>query len=64
MLRFIIRSKYKDRCNGVECERLTTIDGEVPQLESILRGGGFAEDGYELYELVGVEVLDIQGVIR
>ena len=58
MLRFIVRGKYKDTCNGAEFERLMTIDDEAHKLENVLRMGGFAEGGYELYELVGVEVLE------
>lgn len=57
MLRFIIRRRCKDRATGLETEGFETVDIEVPELERIITGGGFAEDGYDDRELAGVEVL-------
>lgn len=57
MLRAIIRRRYKDRATGLETVGHETIDFLAAQLETVLRGGGWAEDGYDVRELVDVEVL-------
>lgn len=58
MLRFII--KCKERCGaiGLESTRHYTIDCDVAELEQALRRGGFSENGFEIHDLVGVEVID------
>lgn len=57
MIRFIIKYHHKDRANGLVTEGFETVDIDVPRLEDILNGGGFAEDGYDYRELLGVEIL-------
>lgn len=57
MLRAIIRRRYKDRATGLETEGFETLDFEAPDLEAALSGGGWAEDGYDVRDLSGVEVL-------
>jgi hypothetical protein len=56
MLRFIIKNKQKNAVNGAETEEFFTHDIENEELESILKHGGFSEDGYEYNQLVGVEI--------
>jgi hypothetical protein len=56
MLRFVLKTKVKDRWNGGEFERLSTLDIDCPELEEKL-GGGVDQGGYEITELVGVETL-------
>ncbi len=59
MMRAIIRRKYKDRANGLETENFETFDFDHPELEGILTGGGYAEDGYDHRELCGIELLPV-----
>jgi hypothetical protein len=57
MLRFIIRHKSLDKYNGLNSERLETVDVQCHELEKVLSGGGFDVDAYDYRELVGVEIL-------
>lgn len=58
MLRFVVRRKQKDSLvSGAEWETLETIDVDLPELERRLEQGGFGDSGYDVTELVGVEVL-------
>ncbi|MBT2299205.1 hypothetical protein J7E70_01885 [Variovorax paradoxus] len=58
MLRFIIKQRMD---NSYDCvtERLVTLDVDVPELERVLAGGmqGKGGPGYDVRELVGVEIL-------
>lgn len=56
MLRFIIKSEWRDGYNGAAGEDLSTLDIDVPALEEILSRGGFSETSYQRCSLVGVEV--------
>ena len=58
MIRFIMRSAFKDGHSGCEGSSLVTLDVEVGELESLLRSGGMGLSGYQRIELVGVEILD------
>lgn len=60
MLRVILRRRHKDRCTGLESAGYQTVDIDVPEIEEILRGGGVAEDGYDVRELAGIEILPIE----
>lgn len=57
MLRFIVKRRTNDCYSGAMFSNLQTIDVDVPALESALDRGGYGEQGYDLTELVGVEVL-------
>lgn len=57
MLRAIIRNKVKDKYSGGEWENIETIDVNCPELESILSSGGYGDGGYQIAQLVGIEVL-------
>ena len=57
MLRFILKTKTKDSCNGLESEDYFTLDIKLLALENILRSGGMSNSGYEKTELVGVEIV-------
>lgn len=37
-------------------EKLITLDLEVPELERILKKGGYDQYYYEHYDLIGVEI--------
>jgi len=57
MLRFIVSKNWKDTVSGAEGQQFVTIDGDITELEDLLLSGGFGEDGYEHYHLVGVEIV-------
>ena len=57
MIRGIIRRHIKYRHNGLVTAELETFDFEAPELERVLTDGGYAEDGYDYRELLGVEIL-------
>ena len=57
MIRFIVKRKQK-LISGAKVEDLHHIDASVFELEKALRGGGFSEDQYDFYELIGVELLN------
>lgn len=57
MLRFILKTKFRDQHNGAEYEQLWTMDVHNEDLEAALKRGGFSESGYEYTELLGVEVI-------
>ena len=59
MLRAIFRRRFKDGTSGIELEnQLFTIDFENADIENQLKAGGFSESGFEVRELLGVEVFD------
>jgi hypothetical protein len=58
MLRFIVSRNWKDSVSGAECQNFITIDGDITELEKLLRSGGYGENGYEYYHLIGVEILE------
>lgn len=58
MLRFVLQTNWKNTVNGAEGANLFTIDVSVPELEMVLRDGGFSESGYTFHQLVGVELID------
>jgi hypothetical protein len=57
MIRFIIKTKWRDGNSGAEGEYFKTLDVEVPELQDALTVGGYGENGYEMAVLVGVETL-------
>ena len=57
MLRFIIKTKWRDLHSGAEGEYFKTLDLDVPELQDALTIGGYGESGYEMAALVGVETL-------
>lgn len=57
MLRFIIRTKWRDGISGAEGEHFKTLDVDVPELQDALSIGGYGESGYDMAQLVGVEFL-------
>lgn len=58
MLRAIIRRRFRDSISGATVDnQLYTIDFESPELEAELRAGGFGESGFDVRELIGVEVV-------
>lgn len=57
MLRAVIMVKSKSEYSGAEYKRFVTLDFDSQELEEALRSGGLSEGGYEIPELVGIEVL-------
>lgn len=57
MLRFIIKTKWRDGISGAEGEYFKTLDIDVPELQDALDIGGHGESGYDMAQLVGVEFL-------
>ena len=57
MLRVMLRRRMHDAASGCSIDNLFTLDVEVPELEQQLRKGGYGESGFEVIEMVGVEVL-------
>ncbi|MDZ4851725.1 MAG: hypothetical protein SGI77_20755 [Pirellulaceae bacterium] len=57
MLRAVLRKKTRDAHSGYETDCLYTIDFSESRIESELSRGGCGESGYEVVELVGVELI-------
>lgn len=57
MLRFIIKREFSPPHCGVAMNSMETIDIDAPELERILCSGGYGPDGYDVHELVGVEII-------
>lgn len=57
MIRFIIKTKWRDGHSGAEGEYFKTLDVDVPELQDALTIGGYGESGYEMAQLVGIETL-------
>ncbi|MBM3299185.1 MAG: hypothetical protein FJY85_04445 [Deltaproteobacteria bacterium] len=57
MLRAILKRKQADMISGAQWERLYTFDFDSPELERELQSGGRGDTGYDLTELVGIEML-------
>lgn len=58
MLRFILRHDFKCQHSGAVSESFITVDGDTEQVEWLLKTGGFSETGYDLYHLLGVEIVE------
>ena len=57
MLRAIFRRRMRDAISGCQVDnQLFSIRVDAPAIEAELRRGGFGESGYEVIELVGMEV--------
>lgn len=56
MLRVIFRHRMKDAISGCATTSLFSVSVDVPAIERELRRGGFGESGYEVVDLVGIEV--------
>lgn len=56
MIRFIIKKRHKD-CDSAPLETFITLDIDVPQLEQMLRRGGWNQYAYEHFDLEGVELI-------
>jgi hypothetical protein len=57
VIRFIIKTKWRDGHSGAEGECFKTLDLDVPALQDALTIGGYGECGYEMAQLIGVETL-------
>lgn len=57
MLRAHFRRRFKDNMSGIQIEnQVYSIPFDNPEIEKELRAGGFGETGFEVRELIGVEV--------
>jgi hypothetical protein len=57
MLKFILINKSKN-CDSCEHIRWITLDADLPQLEQMLRKGGYDQYAYDHTDLVGVEIIE------
>ncbi len=57
MIRFLMVRKQMDSCTGVAWSSFYTIDEDTEALERDLQSGGRGENGYDLTELLGVEII-------
>ena len=58
MLRIILKSVYHSEDLQLHTEDYHTLDIEQPELEAILRAGGFGNGGYERTGVAGVEIIE------
>lgn len=57
MLRAIFRRRFRDAISGCQVDnQIYSIRVDVPAIENELSRGGFGEAGYEVIELVGIEI--------
>lgn len=57
MLRAIFRRRMRDAISGFEVtNQLFSFRVDVPSIENELRKGGFGPAGYEVVELIGIEI--------
>jgi hypothetical protein len=60
MIRFIFERSFKDMASGYEGKGLHTVDINVPELEKLLTRGGMGENGHDITELIGAEIIGIE----
>jgi hypothetical protein len=58
MLRAILKRQFRDAASGMTSESFTTLDFDEPDLEELLRSGGFREGGFEAINLIGFGFID------
>lgn len=59
MIRFIFQRNTKLTC-GAETVSHFTIDVDVPEIEEVLKHGGFGEDIYDYSKLIGVTLVEVK----
>jgi hypothetical protein len=57
MVRFIIQRIEVDENIGMRHESYRTIDVDVPEIEEALLAGSIGPAGFEMFHLIGVEIL-------
>ncbi len=57
MIRFIIKRRSLDQHIDLKTEDFYTVDCDVPELEAALSRGGHGTYGFEVHDLIGVEIL-------
>ena len=55
MLRFIVKNEFLDSTTQQYSEGYTTLDIDVPELEELLKRGGYGNGGYEQHTLIGID---------
>lgn len=58
MIRFILERHEVDLHSGYDQRDLVTLDLEVPELQNLLIKGGRGEHGFEVWRLLGAEVVE------
>ena len=58
MIRFVMRRIRMDEHTGLKSDSYFTIDGDIFELENVLRSGGSSENGYNHCSLLGVELIE------
>jgi hypothetical protein len=62
MIRFIIKRRLSDSGSQARTTTHETIDAECPELQRALEGSSWGPRGYDLREVVGVEVLPVNAL--
>lgn len=57
MIRFIVKRKFKGDPYAAGHDTFETFFADVPILEEALTRGGVSQNGYDVTELVGVEII-------
>jgi hypothetical protein len=52
-----MKRKFMSPHNNLQFEQIFTIDGDQEEVARKLSGGGYSGDGYDINELLGVEVI-------
>jgi hypothetical protein len=57
VIRFILKRKHKSDPYAAGTECYETIVAEVPNLEQVMQRGGVSQNGWDITELVGIEII-------
>ena len=57
MIRFIVKRRTYDGNTGYFLEQLQTVDADCEELELYLKSGGRSDKSYDIFELIGTEIL-------
>ena len=61
MIRFIMKRRWRsDADAGANGENFITFIADVPELEKHLKSGSMSQNGFEMVDLVGAEVIEPQ----
>ena len=57
MIRFVVERHEMQHSQGIDWRDYVTVDVDLPELEALLKRGGFGENGFEAWRLLGAEIL-------
>lgn len=58
MLKAILKRTWREEISGATGTQYLTVDFDAPEVEAQMRRGGLNETGFEVVELLGIEVLN------